>query len=192
MANEIFSPFGAEVTGIMGGDFASKLQTYMVADTDSVALYIGDFVKFVGSSLQDNNGNWFSRCRRAEAGELIVGVVAGFEATSATLDTTARLPNTERKVYVHEFPYIEVEIQADGEVGGTDAGGNADIKYYPGLTGGAFNKSGCALDVTTIDNAADLQLRVMGFAAGSHPSDNFPVLRCLVNEHFYKQTAGGS
>lgn len=192
MANEIFNGGGARVTGILGGDFTSKLQTYIVPATDSVALYIGDFVKFVGTSLQDDNGSWFSRTQRAEAGALIVGVIAGFEATSAYLDTTARAASTERKVYVHEFPYVEIEIQADASVGATEAGGNADIKYYPGVTGGAFNTSGCALDVTTIDNAADLQLRIMGFAAGSTPSDNYPVLRCLINEHFYKQTAGGS
>jgi hypothetical protein len=189
MANEIFSPFGAQVTGIMGGDFASKLQTYITADTDAVPLYIGDFVQIKGSSRQDTNSSWYTVCARAEAGNIILGVVAGFEPTSANLDTTHRKANEERLVYVHEYPYIEFEIQSDGNLGNSDVGNNADIKYYPAQSNGAFSKSGGAIDGTTVDDAP-AQVRIVGFAASSGPSDNFPIMRCIVNEHIFKQLIG--
>lgn len=189
MANEIFSPFGGQVTGVLGGDFASKLQPYIVNSGDTSTMYIGDFVRSFGESNPDGTGNQLPRVTLASAGTVILGVIAGFEANSASLDTTSRLGSTERVVYIHDNVYVELDIQADGAVSSTDVGKNADIRYYSAEEGGAFFTSGVALDTSTLD-AATAQLRVMRFATGSSPSDNYPVMKCLINEHFYKQILG--
>jgi hypothetical protein len=189
MANEIFSPFGARVTGIMGADFAAKLQVYIVRDVDIRYLAIGDFVTLEGRVRQDGDRSWYTVCSRTGLYEDILGVVAGFEPTPTTLDRTDRQLNEQRLVYVYDYPYVEFEIQADGSLSSSAVGKNANIAYYPAEAGGKFFKSGSAIDVTSVD-VASAQVRIVGFAASSGPSDNFPIMRCIVNKHIFKQTFG--
>jgi hypothetical protein len=188
MANDFFSPFGAEVTGIFGGDFDAKLHTYIVGTSDDDTMHKGDLIVAGSTSLPYTDGKYYPEVALASASSAsILGIIADFAVYPGELETTTRLPNTLRLVRVYDFPYIEFLIQSDGSIYASDSQENVDIKLY--TPGDAFGVSGMAIDSTTIQTTA-AQLRLLGFAEGSSPNDAYPIMRCLINQHYYKLLIG--
>lgn len=190
------SVFGARLTGTKNGSpYIAKITQYVVPATDAVAIYVGDFVKLTGEGADNEIGESLPVVAQAEGTEgtpdtKLLGVVVGFAPNSSYLNQVYRTASTLRTVYVCDDPYAEFEIQAssDAAITGADYGANAD--FVVGTASTVFGTSGIELDQTSITSST-AQLRILGLV--KRPDNELGLhakLRCMINEHAFKQTAG--
>lgn len=186
------TPAGATpVSHRNGAPYNGAFRTYSVPASDATALYVGDFVKLVGTA-QTINSRVLSDVGRAATGDVIVGVVVG--AKPATQDSTVyRAASTLREIYVADDPDLIFEIQ-EGTSGtpltANDAGLNINFVVGSGST--VTGKSGTQLDNTTeaTTNTLDLHL-VTPVARENNEIGAACKWLVTINRHQYSnQTAG--
>ena len=185
------APFGARIVGnLASGDYNGRTEYCTVLAADATALFVGDFVTFSasGAALGDD-GQYHKIVTQAAAGDVIGGVVTGFLTNSDYQNQIYRTASTLRTAIVNVDPDIYIDIMASNGAGtATSVGNNAEIAVAAGST--ITGISGMTLDQGTIvDTTA--QLRITDIV---NRIDNelgvYVIYRCLINEHYYKQTGG--
>lgn len=188
MANKN-APSGAKLIGhLYGSTYNARVRPYLVPATDSIALYVGDFIKMTGSGGITKEGLTLPSVTQAEAEDTLTGVIVGFTADPAYLSQIYRSASTERTAFVCDDPYAVFEIQTNGVATFGDFGSNADIVL--GTPNPSFGTSGTQLDQSSVTPSA-AQIRIMGL---SQRIDNeigqYAKFICMINEHIFKQLAG--
>ena len=171
------------VKHLNGSPYNGAVNRYYVPDSDSTAIFVGDFVKSAGSG--DANG--VPSVAQAAATNAIRGVVVGIEPVTDE-SPIYRAASTERYLLVADDPNLIFEIQESGTLAATDIGRNADITVAAGST--AAGTSGMELDSSDIKDAT-AQLRVLGLA--QRPDNEIGTNAkwlVMINEHELKGTAG--
>ncbi len=188
MAN-VNSKFGARITGVQQmAQYTGAIHPYTVLASDVTALFLGDFVKHTGTAAIGTDNKDHPVVTQAEASDVLVGIVVGFLVTGDNLNRIYRPASELATVLVCDDPYVSFEIQASGSLVADNIGENAEIKVsagdiYTGL-------SGMELDTTTL-TASSAQLRVLDLSvAEDNEFGEYAKVRCMINEHLYKQTAG--
>lgn len=152
--------FGLRPVGRLGGGEPS-VRTYYVPSTDSTALYEGDVVELVNAT--DPKGE-VSVITRAATGDILLGVIVGFEVDGSDPFKTHRTASTNRYVRVCDDPNAIYEVQEDADGGSVSAANvgeclNADIVVAAGST--ATGLSGTMLDSSSVAATAE-DLKIVG------------------------------
>lgn len=184
------SIFGAKLIGhLQGNKISASTRTYTIPATDSVAVYMGDFVTHQADAALDTKGLYRPVVAQSAAADKVTGFVISITNSRDYENQLYRTASTHRDVMVCDDPYALFEIQADDTVTSTMVGLNADIVVGTGST--YTGLSGMELDVATVANTATLPLRIVGI---SPRIDNelglHTVLICMMNYTTYKNTTG--
>jgi hypothetical protein len=188
MANQD-SVFGARGVGhLMSSNYNGQVETYTVAAGDATAMFVGDFVKFTGTSSVGQDGKSRPVVTQAAATDTLCGFVIGFQADSDNLNRIYRPASTLRTVYVVSDPYATFVIQAQGTLAEADIGLNADIVVGAGST--ITGLSGMEVDLST-KNTTTQQLRILAISTAEDNDfgANANVI-CMINEQRFKTTTG--
>lgn len=188
------------VKSVVGGAHQGQGNVYAVLASDSTALFVGDPVKFDGSS----HTNGIASVTKATAGAAVLGVVVGilpakFDPVSGTitagsiaLDTPVYRPaSTFQYVLVNDDPNQVYEVEAvtgsnsSYAMLAADVGLNADLATVAGST--TTGTSAAALDMATKATTATLQWKIIGAVQrpDNEPTGNATkVLVKINNSHF--------
>lgn len=180
------APFGLRpVRSILGCNYG-QANEYPIASGYATSLFIGDPVKAVAGGTIE----------RAAAGDVILGVFMGCRYSSDNQNVTAADEKkywpastvaSDAYAYVVDDPNTIFEVQAT-TAAAADLGANADIVVGTGNT--RTGVSGSELDGSTIAATA-AQLRILRkVPRDANDFGSNVKLEVLINEHFYKQTAG--
>jgi len=154
-----------------------RTSRYAIPANNSTAVYMGDFVKSEGSATTDG----VPHVIQAAAGNLLRGVVVGFEPDHSDLTKMYRVGSTLRYCQVADDPATVFEIQADGSTAADDVGENADIVVASGNT--TSGNSGMELQSSS-HVTSTAQLRILGFV--QRPDNEIGAnakLLVRINEH---------
>ena len=186
MANQD-AAFGLKAIGKVGQNRDNQgLSEYSIA-ASATAIYQWDPVKMAATGTIVVAG----------AGGAIMGSLNGVFYTDASTSKPTwanhlNASNTATDIvgFVSDDPYERFEVQADGATAAADVGLNADIVYAAGSSPDYVSK--VELD-TSDQKTGTAQLRIMGIS--KDPSNNTAGsanvnLVVMINEHFYKGTAG--
>mgnify|MGYP004452536143 FL=1 len=187
MANQD-AAFGLKAIGKVGQNRDNQgLSEYSIA-ASATAIYQGDPVEMLATGT----------IGVAAAGDtLLLGPLTGVFYTDASTSKPTwanhlNASNTATDIvgFVSDDPYERFEVQADGATAAADVGLNADIVYAAGSSPDYVSK--VELD-TSDQKTGTAQLRIMGIS--KDPSNNTAGsanvnLVVMINEHFYKGTAG--
>lgn len=146
-----------------GAPYNGAFTTYVVPAADGTALFVGDPVKLYTAG-DDTTG---LRCViQAAAGDALVGVVVGFEADPADLNTPVyRRASTRRVVFVADDPSLLFEAQEDGATDPleiADLGQNVEFVVGSGST--VTGASGVEIDSDSHATTADHTLKLVELA----------------------------
>jgi len=144
------SPFGfrplTNATGLV--------RMCVIPASDGTATFIGDAVKLHGSEDTTDNA---TTVIQAAAGNVIHGVIVGFEPDFTNLSNKHRLASTRRLCYIMPaLADIEFECQADGAMTAGDSGLYADIVVAAGST--TTGRSAMELAISTKSTTGQLQI----------------------------------
>ncbi len=181
------SPRGlTPVKQLDGSPWNGATRRYAILAADGTATFVGDAVKHAGTADADG----VAAVVQAAAGDVILGVVVGFEVNPLDLTQLHRAASTLRYALVCDAPDVIFEIQEDNTAtfAITMIGENADLVVAAGST--VTGVSAMQLNTTT-HTAATAQLRILGVVQREDNSVAANAkLEVLINEHFYKATAG--
>ena len=156
MAN-VDTPFGLKpVRYISGAPYNGAANKYLIPDTDSTAVFIGDPVKLAGSA--DARG--VPTIAQAAAGDTLIGAVVGFTEVTRD-DPVSRTASTERYALVADDPDLLFLCQEDsvgGALAADDVGNNCDLIIGSGNT--QYGRSGVEIDSST-KGTGTAQVRIM-------------------------------
>lgn len=156
------SPWGLRpVQNMLGSPYNGQIMQYATATGDATAMFVGDPVKFTGTS-QFINGLTYANVTQAATGDVICGVVTGFLQTDRD-SPLYRVASTQRLALVDIDPNSLFEIQQ--VAGGTpltanDINLNANFVVAAGST--FTGQSGVTIDNTTEAVANTLDLKIVG------------------------------
>jgi hypothetical protein len=180
MANK-FNPIGGKPIGnMLTTTYSGKSNKYYIPASDNDDLWVNDFVKLIGNS--DEYG--IPIIAKADPGDKLVGVVDGIKNIQETNSYIYRQAGEERFIYVIDDPWVELEMQVNGEILNTDIGQNADI--IVGAGDPATGTSTTQIDLDTLSSAS-AQIKIIGVVDkyGNEWGD-FTHVRCFIAEHEYK------
>lgn len=170
MANSNYAGGARPVQNMGTGTYSGRIRQYSVPAGDATAIFIGDFVKLVGTS-QIINGQVFADIAQAATGDVILGVCEG--VLQDTRDSTIyRAASTARIVLVNDDPDALLEMQQ--VAGGTpltanDVGLNANFVVAAGST--YTGQSGMTINNATEATTNTLDLKIVGMV---NRADNDP------------------
>lgn len=174
MAN-VSAPKGFVPVRHLNGSPWNGATVAMLCDSgDGTAVYIGDVVKFAGSSGAagqivagyDCEGMpTISRDTSATTGQAVAGVVVGFSPDPTNLMLKHRAASTNRVAHVVVDPTVVFEIQEDAvttPVAAASVGLNA---AYVATAGSATTGvSGMVLDSDSVNTTSTLPLKILGLS----------------------------
>lgn len=162
MANANVPSGLSPVRGVYGQPFNGSVNQYSTAAGDSVAIFIGDPVKLVGTS-QVINGQTFADIAQAATGDIIVGVVVA--VLPDTRDSLLyRAGSTARIVLVADDPndlFEAQDVSTGTPLAAADIGNNVNFVVAAGST--FTGLSGVTLNNTTEAGTNTLDLKIVGF-----------------------------
>lgn len=170
-----------------GSPYNGAVNLYHVAAADASVIAVGDAVKSSGSA--DATG--IPGVSRAVAGDLIRGVVVGFQVTTDEAEQF-RAASTEGYVLVADAPDIIFTAREDaigGALAAVDTGLNVDL-VTPVATSTAGGSSNMLLDSSS-KVATTAQLRLIRLH--QTPTNAFgadAVWEVIINEHEFKSVLG--
>lgn len=133
---------------------AGCVQMCVIPASDGTATFVGDAVKLAGTEDTTDNA---TAVIQAAAGNVVYGVIVGFEPDPTNLALKYRTASTRRMCYVvPAYPTIEFETQADGAMTAGDSGQYADIVVGSGST--TTGRSAMELDISTAGATGQLQI----------------------------------
>lgn len=153
--------YGLKYIGNLSGNATGQVVRCNIPASDGTATFIGDAVKSLGSSDADG----IAQVIQCAAGDIIYGVIVGFEPLLSDLSVKHRVASTNRYCLVQIDPMSVFEIQEDsvgGALAATNVGHNADLIVATGSTQSGY--SGMELDSSTATTTATLRLRILGFS----------------------------
>jgi hypothetical protein len=126
----------------------------------------------------------------AAAGARFIGTFCGVEFTNTqgrrVVDNKwiSGTVGTDIVAYVTLDPSIVYEIQANGSIGVSDIGSQADFTTA-GTGSTVTGLSTMMLDTATLTNSASQGLRIIGIASGPNntPGDAFTIVQVQISEH---------
>jgi len=124
-------------------------------------LFLGDLVEAETTGVRDNDGIYPSVDRIDAAGDVIVGVVVGWEADPAALERTYHASSSTYAVYIADARDLIMEAQSDDA---TMVLGDVGLNISPTVTAGntTTGASGMELDGNTAATTNTLTLRIVG------------------------------
>ena len=124
-------------------------------------LFIGDLVEVDAAAQSSNDGVYPTVDRIDAAGDVIAGVVVGFEANPTALENSHHATSTTIAVYIADVKDLVLEAQSDdATMVQTDVGLNVSPTVTAGdTTTGASNME---LDGNTAATTNTLTLRIIG------------------------------
>lgn len=184
MANSV-SPWGLRpVQHMLGSPYTGKIMQFSVPTSDATAIFVGDPVKMVGTSLIIN-GQVLSNIAQAATGDVMCGVVVGFLAD--TRDSLIyRAASTQRIALVDIDPNSLFEIQqvATGTpLTANDIGLNANFVVAAGST--FTGQSGVTLDNSTEATTNTLDLKIVGMPSRADNDPGTAVGTGAASSNFY-------
>lgn len=150
-----------------------------ISPTDN--LFIGDLVERDAAAQQVNDGVYPTVDRIDAAGDIIAGVVVGFEPDPAALDRLYHAASTSLLVYIADVKDLVLEAQSDdATMVQTDVGLNVSPTVTAGST--TTGASNMELDGDTAATTNTLTLRIVGAVdrADNDASDSVANQRFLV------------
>lgn len=187
MAN-VNRPNGFKVVGTLSGaPWTSSIRKFY-SGTDN--LFMGDIVEKGATGVASGDGA-YPEVHRAEADDIPVGVVVGWEVNPSALDRLYHAASSTYAVYVCVDPNVLLEAQVDtAGLAVTDVGLNIDFVVAAGST--TSGVSNMQLDGGTEATTADEPLKLMGAV---NRMDNEPALAysrwiVMFNQHAYRSDAG--
>lgn len=193
------NPFGLKpVRYVSGSPYNGACNPYSTASGDGTALWLGDLVKFAGTSQLIGDLTLLDVAKAATT-DVVLGVVVAVDPLDGTgasgRDSTIyRAASTIRVVWVADDPNLLFEAQE--VTGGTpipvaDAGLNVSVLYASGSN--TTGQSGTTLDNTT---QATTNTRLLRLVAPVNRPDNTPgadAQKWLVriNRHAYVDQVAG-
>ena len=161
MAHNTNTPFGLRPVGHRSGaTYSGQSKLYVVPASDATALFIGDPVK-LSAAGSDVTGK-YPAVIQAATGDVIVGVVVGFQPLPTNLELRHRLASTLRFVWVaddNELMFEAQEINSGTPLAAADVGLN--INFAAGGGGSTVTGfSGFVLNNATEAVTATLDLKI--------------------------------
>jgi hypothetical protein len=176
MAN-VDRPRGFRPVMSASGDFTGRVRkVYSTADN----LFIGDLVKQAADPVLSGDGIYQEVDRCSAVGDLIAGVVVGFEPNPTALGNLYHTASSTYGVFIIEPEGVTFEVQGDAAMDRTDVGLNADATFTAGST--TTGASNMELSASSAAATAGLQLRIIGMVdrADGDNSDAATNVKCLV------------
>lgn len=159
------APFGARPVGSLNGaPYNGRITQYAVPASDGTAIFVGDFVKSVGTS-SFVGGQVLPNVAQAATGDVMVGVVVGVLAETQA-STIYRVASTLRVLLVADDPNALFEMQqvsTGTPLTANDVGLNANFVVAAGST--VTGLSGTTIDNTTEATTNTLDLKIVGMPA---------------------------
>ena len=187
MAN-VDRPNGFRVVGhINGSQWNGQFGVYY-SGTDN--LFMGDLIEKDGTGVAIRDGA-YPGAARAEADDIPVGVVVGWEPDPDSLGNLYHVASSTKAVYIVTDPSVVLEAQAnDSGIAATDVGLNADFVVAAGST--TTGLSNMEIDGTTEVTTADEPLKILGAVDRMDNDLSSANARWLVmlNQHAYRSDAG--
>lgn len=146
--------FGLRPVGRLGGG-EPRVSTYYVPSTDATALYVGDVVELVNAMDPKNE---VSVVTAAATGDILLGVVVGFEVDASNPYATHRVASTNRYVKVCDDPRAIYEVQEDavgGSVSAANVGEKLNIDMIVAAGSAYTGLSGTMADSNTVAATAE-------------------------------------
>lgn len=186
MAN-VNNPTGAKVIGSFStSDVDIKVNKYYVPASDATALFLGDFVKTNETSTADGT----PIVTKAAAGNVVRGVITGFEALRSTENLTYRAANTAMYVYVCDDPYVMLEMQVNGTLQTTDMGKYFNIVVSSGST--VTGLSDTMIDLSS-GSIISRQLKMVSLIEREGNSvGEYAKVKCIIHDHELAHGVTGS
>lgn len=182
MANKNAPAGGRIVNSIISADFNPSIHEYVIPASDSTAYYANDFVK---TNFTSEDGKPIAI--KANAGDVLRGIITTFKAEREEDDITYRAPNTRRIAYVCDDPWVEFEMQINGAITESDIGKDADLLVATGSAGSPVSNT--QLDFSTL-TMGFAQVKVLGIIdKPQNELGSFVKLRCMISEHELNESA---
>lgn len=150
------------VKDLSGAPWNAAAQRYVVAAADTTALFVGDLVKFAGTT---GTGDYLgiAGVTQAAASDALCGVIVGFDVVPDSLNTPQyRLASTQRGVFVVNDPNVLLVAQEDGvttPIAMADVGLNVNFVVGSGST--ATGASAMQIDSNTTTTTATMSLKLI-------------------------------
>lgn len=174
------------VKHLSGAPYNGQFNRYYAAEN----LFMGDLVEKDATSVANGSGA-YPGCARAEADDIPVGSVVGWEIDPAAPDRLYHASSTTLAVFIADAPDLIFEAQTnDAGLAATDVGQNCDFVVAAGST--TTGLSNMEIDGTTEATTADEPLKIMGLVDrpdNDIASANMRVL-VMLNQHAYRSDAG--
>lgn len=166
MANKN-SPFGLAVARSQSAYHAGETKHYYVPASNASAIYIGDLVVKTGESnateILGHKAGSLPAVAKASNSGAVTGVVVGVLPDGVIYGRGKIAAGQEAVVLVADSLNTKFNIQCSGELTSTMIGQNANITA--GTAGNDFTGvSASTLDVSSVSNTSDLQLKIIGLA----------------------------
>ena len=161
MAHNTNTPFGLRpVAHRSGAAYCGQSKLYIVPASDATALFLGDPVK-LSAAGSDATGK-YPAVIQAATGDVITGVVVGFQPLPTNLELRYRVASTLRYVWVADDPELMFEAQeinSGTPLAATDV--NLNINFAAGAGGSTVTGfSGFVLNNATEAVTATLDLKI--------------------------------
>ena len=202
MANADAS-FGLKLIGHKSGSpFNALIKKCYIASSYGTALYQGDPVKFSGTSntaavssgLEVHDIGCLPGIEKCAAGSgnVVAGVIVGFEPIVRSATAPYNPASTERVALVCVDPDAKYLIQADGSVAASDVLANANL-IFTNAGSTSTGQSGVELDTSSMTTTAAYQLKILGFSKvyGRNAVGNWAVLEVGINNHYLSASTAG-
>lgn len=156
MAN-VDRPRGFRPVSMSGTPYTGQSRKVFSTGTN---LFVGDLVTQAADPVLSGDGVYQEVDRASGVGDLIVGVVVGFEANPTALENLYHVASSTYAVYIVPVEGVVFEVQADAATDQTDVGLNMDATFTAGTT--STGMSNMELAAATAAVTAGLQFRVIG------------------------------
>lgn len=156
MAN-VDRPNGFRPVSASGGPFTGiQRKVYSTANN----LFVGDLVMQAADPVASGDGVYQEVDRCTATGDLIAGVVVGFEANPTALGNLYHTASSTYAVYIVAPEGVVFEAQADAVTDQSDVGLNMDATFTAGTT--ATGMSNMELSASSAATTPAQQFRVIG------------------------------
>ena len=181
--------YGLKYVGNLSGNATGQVVRCNIPASDGTATFINDAVKTLGSADADG----IPQVIQCAAGNIVYGVIVGFEPLLSDLSVKHRVASTNRYCLVQIDPMAVFEIQEDavgGALAATNVGQNVDLVVGTGSTQSGL--SGMELDSSTAATTNTLRFRILGFSqiVGNEIGANAKVLVKINGSEFGNAIAG--
>lgn len=150
------------VSSLTGAPYTGSVTRYVVAAADTTALFVGDLVKFAGTTGTGDYAG-IRGVTQAAASDAVIGAIVGFDVSVTNLDTPQyRAASTQRGVWVADDPNAYFVAQEDGvttPIALADVGLNVNFVVAAGST--VTGASGMQIDSNTTTTTATMTLKLV-------------------------------